>query len=76
MLTGAGADRMQTGMQLSFGKCVGKSAIMKRDSKLFIFYVSTPKAVAYVRKILQQIKSKLPCKIRVLYEDLSKNKSL
>ncbi|MCW8966602.1 MAG: 50S ribosomal protein L16, partial [Candidatus Pacearchaeota archaeon] len=34
MLTGAGADRMQTGMQLSFGKCVGKSAIMKKDSKL------------------------------------------
>ena len=74
MLTGAGADRMQTGMQLSFGKCVGKSAIMKRDSTLFVLNVASPKAVTYVRKVLKQIKSKLPCKIRVLYEDLSKKK--
>jgi len=74
MLTGAGADRMQTGMQLSFGKCVGKSAIMKRDAKLFVIYVANPKAVAFVRKVLKQVKPKLPCKIKTLYEDLSKKK--
>ncbi|MFC1666178.1 50S ribosomal protein L16 [Nanoarchaeota archaeon] len=74
MLTGAGADRMQTGMQLSFGKCVGKSAIMKKDSKLFIINVANPKAVVYVRKVLKQVKSKLPCKIKTLHEDLSKKK--
>lgn len=74
MLTGAGADRMQTGMQLSFGKCVGKSAIMKKDSKLFIINVATPKAVSFVRKVLKQVKPKLPCKIRVVYRDLSKEK--
>jgi large subunit ribosomal protein L10e len=74
MLTGAGADRMQTGMQLSFGKCIGKSAIMKRDSKLFVFNVATPKAEALIRATLKQVKSKLPCKIRVLSEDMSKKK--
>lgn len=72
MLTGAGADRMQTGMQLSFGKCVGKSAIMKKDSKLFIINVATPKAVAFVRTVLKKVKPKLPCKIKVLYTDNSK----
>jgi large subunit ribosomal protein L10e len=72
MLTGAGADRMQTGMQLSFGKCVGKSAIMKKDSKLFVINVANPKAVSFVRTILKKVKSKLPCKIKVLYTDLSK----
>ena len=38
MLTGAGSDRMQTGMQLSFGKSMGKSAILKEffDSLYFV----------------------------------------
>jgi len=67
MLTGAGADRMQTGMQLSFGKTVGKSAIMKNGSKIFEIDVPNEKAVAFARLILRQIKAKLPCKTRVDY---------
>jgi large subunit ribosomal protein L10e len=74
MLTGAGADRMQTGMQLSFGKAVGKSAIVKPGSKIFFIALSTPKAVQFTREVLREIKSKLPCKIKVLYEDLSPKK--
>jgi len=35
MLTGAGADRMQTGMQLAYGKASGKAAILKTNSKIF-----------------------------------------
>lgn len=69
MLTGAGSDRMQTGMQLSFGKTVGKAAILKPGSPVFVFELATPKAVAYTRKIIKQVKSKLPCKIRILYEE-------
>lgn len=68
MLTGAGADRMQTGMQLSFGKCIGKSAILKAESPIFFIAVSTPKAVAIARQAFREIKAKLPCKTRVLYE--------
>src|SRR5208283_2166065 len=44
MLTGAGADRMQTGMQLSFGKAVGRSAILKKGSKMFFFGVMNENA--------------------------------
>ena len=68
MITGAGADRMQTGMQLAFGRAMGKAAIMKKDSPLFFIAVQNPKAVQLVRKALKQISPKLPCKTRVLTE--------
>jgi len=68
MLTGAGSDRMQTGMQLSFGKTIAKAAIMKKNNGIFLIAVATPKSVSSVRHILKQIKSKLPCKTKILYE--------
>lgn len=68
MLTGAGADRMQTGMQLSFGKSMGKAALIKPGSKIFFAAVPNEKAVPFTRKLFKQIKSKLPCKTRVDYE--------
>jgi len=72
MLTGAGADRMQTGMQLSFGKCIGKSAILKANSPIFFIATTNLKAVTAAREAFKAIKAKLPCKTRVLYE-FSKN---
>ena len=72
MLTGAGADRMQTGMQLAFGKSSGKAALMKPGSGLFFVAVQNPKGVAFVRKVFKQVKSKLPCKIKVEYEEIKK----
>ncbi len=68
MLTAAGADRMQTGMQLSFGKTIAKAAILKENDRIMLVAVATPKAVSIVRHIFKQIKSKLPCKTKVLYE--------
>lgn len=68
MLTGAGADRMQTGMQLSFGKSVGKSAILKPGTNLFFIAVSTPKALVAARRIFKEVKPKLPGRTKVIYE--------
>jgi len=68
MLTGAGADRMQTGMQLSYGKNVGKSAILKPGSRIFVVAVQNDKMVSFARKTFKQVKSKLPCKTKVIYE--------
>jgi large subunit ribosomal protein L10e len=70
MLTGAGADRMQTGMQLSFGKSIGKAALVKPGSRIFFIAVSNPKAVAYARNILKEIRPKLPLKTRIKYEEV------
>ncbi|MCK4647853.1 50S ribosomal protein L16 [Candidatus Pacearchaeota archaeon] len=72
MITGAGADRMQTGMQLSFGKSAGKSAIVKLNGRLFMVAVGNVKAISFTRKLYKQIKSKLPGKTKVLYEDIRK----
>lgn len=69
MLTGAGADRMQTGMQLSFGKSMGRAAIMKPGTRLFFFAVTNEAAVRVVRKALKDIKSKLPGDIKVTQEN-------
>jgi len=72
MITGAGADRMQTGMQLSYGKSVGKSAVLKPGSKIFFIAVPNEKAIAFARKLVQQVKSKLPCKLKTSYENKNK----
>jgi len=71
MLTGAGADRMQTGMQLSFGKSMGKAAILPINGRIFEIALPTPKAVQFARVILKQIRSKLPCKTKILYQEIS-----
>ena len=73
MLTGAGSDRMQTGMQLSFGKSIGKAALVKKGSKVFIVAISSKKGVELTRKIYKQLKAKLPFKERVLYEEIKVN---
>jgi large subunit ribosomal protein L10e len=66
MLTGAGADRMQTGMQLSFGKTVDRAAILRKGHGIFLLAVSTKKAEQDARKLLNTIKSKLPCKTKIV----------
>jgi len=68
LLTGAGADRMQTGMQLAYGKPMGKAAIVKDGTKIFSFLLPTEKSVVYTRKLLKQVKSKLPGRTRVLFK--------
>jgi len=72
MLTGAGADRMQTGMQLSFGKTVGKAAILKKGAPIFFVAVGSPKAVQISRESFKQIKAKLPGRMKILYEEIKK----
>jgi large subunit ribosomal protein L10e len=68
MLTGAGADRMQTGMQLSFGKSMGKAAILKPQDRLFFIAVPSSTAVVTIRGVIKEIRSKLPCKLQVFEE--------
>ena len=71
MLTGAGADRMQTGMQLSFGATVGRAAMVKKGSELFLVATLSEKGSRMARDILQKIKSKLPCTTSFVFEKKS-----
>jgi len=68
VLTGAGADRMQTGMQQSFGTVMGRGAIVKPGQELFIVAVVNDKAKKVAMKTLSQIKSKLPGRSRLVLE--------
>lgn len=74
MLTGAGADRMQTGMQLSFGKTVAKAAILRKGDRIFTIELPTQKAASFARKTVKQVKSKLPCNTKILSEDKTPKK--
>lgn len=70
MLTGAGSDRMQTGMQLSFGKTIDRAAIVKKGHGIFFIAVANKKIEQEARKLLNTIRSKLPCKTRVEAEQI------
>lgn len=63
MLTGAGADRMQTGMARAFGKTMGRAALIKEGQALFIIGIKTRKQERAARKLITSVKSRLPCKI-------------
>ncbi len=68
MLSMAGADRLSTGMQLSFGRAISKAALLKTGSPVFRFELADAKGVNLVRELIHQIRSKIPVKVRVLYE--------
>lgn len=68
MLTGAGADRMQTGMQLSFGKAIGIAARIKKGGDIFIINCNK-EGVSKVRKMIGRVKSKLPGKKVILVRE-------
>lgn len=70
MITGAGADRMQTGMQLSFGKAIGRAALVPAGKEIFIIAVENEKASSIARGSLERVKAKLPCKTRIISEKL------
>jgi large subunit ribosomal protein L10e len=65
MLTGAGADRMSTGMALSFGRTTGRAALIKSGSPLYIIGLNGTKNEQAARKLFNSIKSRIPCKIMV-----------
>src|SRR3990167_6799092 len=73
MLTGAGADRMSSGMQLSFGKSSGKAAIVKKGSGIFFIASQSEKIMQTARKLLHQVKPKLPCRTRMITEIIKQN---
>lgn len=59
MLTGAGADRMQTGMQLSFGRPVGIAAQVRRGKAIFSVKVDK-KDIESAKYSLRKARSRLP----------------
>jgi len=61
MLTGAGSDRMQTGMQRAFGRTVGSAAQVKRN-KTMMKISFDKKGRTFVIDAIKVGFSKLPCR--------------
>lgn len=58
MLTGAGADRMQTGMSHAFGKPTGIAAQMKKGQVLFTVFVNK-EGIPIAREALEVMRPRL-----------------
>lgn len=65
MLTGAGADRMQSGMQKAFGRPIGLAAQVQVEQPLFTAYTDS-KDIILAREALKKGISRLPCKCKVI----------
>ena len=70
MITGAGADRMQSGMKHSFGKAVGKAAIVKEGKDILLIATSGEKNIRIAKDALKSARAKLPCKNHIIIEKL------
>ncbi len=68
MLTGAGADRMQTGMQQAFGKVIGTAARVKKGQALFSIYVDKDFANTAVNALKKAI-PRLPCQCDIILKE-------
>lgn len=67
LATGAGADRMSTGMQLSFGKPIG-SAARVRDGQTIFEVGCAPQHVDTAKLALRRASYKLPCRCQIVVE--------
>ena len=56
------------GMQRSFGKTIGRVALVKKDQLLFVLATSGDKQTRAIRAAVTAIKSRLPCKTQVVTE--------
>jgi len=64
MLTGAGADRMQTGMQKAFGRIIGTAAQVKEGAPIFTVYADSSDIEA-VSTALLKARPRLPCRCAI-----------
>ena len=73
LASGAGADRLSTGMAHSFGKAIGIAAQVRPGQELFTLHV--PKEnVPLARTALKNASKKLPCRCTVIVVELDAKK--
>ncbi|MBU0957757.1 MAG: 50S ribosomal protein L16 [Nanoarchaeota archaeon] len=71
MITGAGADRMQSGMKHSFGKTMNTGAFVKPNQVIFVVSVNSQKGVHEARIAFGKSKPKIPCRVKIVVESRS-----
>lgn len=71
LASGAGADRLSTGMAHNYGKPIGLAAQIKKGQPIFTVH-TTKDRVNVAREALKKSSYKLPCPCTVVVEDMSK----
>lgn len=67
---GAGADRISSGMKHSFGITIGRAAIVQPGKEIFFISCVDEASARVARASLNKIKSKVPCRTRMVFEKL------
>ena len=71
LAAGAGADRMSTGMKMSFGKPIGIAAQVKEKQVLFTVYTNK-EHLPLARRAMKLSSHKLPCSCMVVVNEPKK----
>lgn len=72
MITGAGADRMQTGMQLAFGRAVGLAAQVRSNQPIYTIRVNK-EGIIKAKEALKMANARLPGTYNIQIKELKKN---
>ncbi len=67
---GAGADRLSSGMKHSYGGTMGRAAIVNPGKEIFVVTCLDEKGARLARATLQKIKSKIPCRNKIIFEKI------
>lgn len=67
---GAGADRLSSGMSHSFGSVIGRAAIVRAGETIFFVSCANEKAAKVARGAMGEIKSKIPGKSKIVFENI------
>lgn len=67
---GSKGERVQSGMSHSFGTAEGRAAYVKLGEPVFIAGFTNKADTHFMRELMKSAASKLPCKIRITYEEV------
>ena len=73
MLTGAGADRLSSGMRKPFGRPTGRAAVVRKGQRIFTIY-TMKQFEKHAREGLRRAGMKLSGSPKIVFKDISKNK--
>jgi large subunit ribosomal protein L10e len=69
MITGAGADRVQDGMRLAFGKVIGLAARIKPRQPIISIRCNN-RHIRHARTALKRASPKLPTPCRIIFDKI------
>lgn len=65
---GSKGERVNTGMQMSFGVAIGRAAFIDKGDIIFLVAFTEKKSIPMARYALEKIKPKLPCATKIVME--------